>query len=228
MDDRLVKVFELSSISLTVILLLSGISRIQVLSLFAASTSQGLTLEYLFHRLGKYKYPMEKFMLKLPLEGYPPLSVVLGYFWFYSIPFHLSAVIAENFRLRSPALIISLMLLSALAVELAVDNLLTWIGLWHYDGRRRRIGFIPVGVASTVPAFMAVSLFLAYYSPLLSARIGLIQGLILAAAAAVLGGLAICGLRMIKGLPGWARLILPCTVTYAALNLCHLALEGLR
>ncbi|MEM3677158.1 MAG: hypothetical protein QW176_03310 [Candidatus Bathyarchaeia archaeon] len=226
MDDQLTRVFELSSISLTAILLLTGMSRIQILYLFAASTSQGLTLEYLFHRLGKYRYPMEEFMLKLPLEGYPPLSVVLGYFWFYSIPFHLSAGIIEKFRLGSPALIISLMLLSSLAAELIIDNLFTRIGLWRYDGRRRMIGLIPVGVASTVPAFMTVSLFLAYYSPLISAGIGFVQGLILAAAAAVLGGLAVCGLRMLKGLPGWARLIMPCTAAYATLNLCYLALRG--
>ncbi|MEM2122763.1 MAG: hypothetical protein QXE79_03915 [Candidatus Bathyarchaeia archaeon] len=227
MDGRLVRIFEASSIILTVVLLLTGISKIQVLFLFAASISQGLTLEYLFHRLGKYRYPMEEFRFKLPVEGYPPLSIVLGYFWFYSIPFHLSIGIAENSGLRSPAQVILLMLLCASAVELAVDNLFTWIGLWRYDGPRRRIGLIPLGVASTVPAFMTVSLFLAYYSPLISSRIGFVQGLILAAATAVLGGLVVCGLRMLRGLPGWLRLIMPCTVTYVALNICSLALERL-
>jgi hypothetical protein len=227
MDEQLVRAFEFSSISLTVILLIAGLSRIQVLFLFAASTSQGLTLEYLFHRLGKYRYPMGDFMLKLPVEGYPPLSVVLGYFWFYSIPFHLSVGVAENYGLGSPAQLVLLMLLSSIAVELALDNFFTWIGLWRYDRRRHRIGLIPLGVASTVPAFMAVSLFLAYYSPLISARIGLIRGLVLAAAASVLGGLALCGLRTLRWLPGWIRTILPCTVAYTALNLGYFLLEGL-
>lgn len=224
-NSRYVRIFEFSSIGLTVVLLIVNVTNPRMTFLFVTSTAQGFILEYLFHKLGKYRYPMERFTFKLPSEGYPPLSIVMGYFWFYSLPFYMSAKIIDLSGMVSPIWVILIMLFSSLAVELLIDNLLTWIGLWRYDGRRRRIGLIPVGVASTVPAFMTISLFLAYYSQSILPWVGIIPGLSLAAVIAVLGGIAVCGLRMLRRLPEWVRLILPGTITYLSLNLFYFALS---
>lgn len=224
MKSRDVRIFEFSSIALTAILLITNITDLRVTFLFVTSMAQGLTLEYLFHRLGRYRYPMEKFMFKLSSEGYPPLSIVLGYFWFYFLPFYASARIIDFFDSISPVWAILIMLLSSLATELLIDNLLTQVGLWHYSNRRHKIGRVPTGVASTVPAFMTISLFLAYYSPSILLRMSLIQGLSLAAVIAVLGGVSVCGLRVLRRLPGWIRLLLPGVAAYLLLDLLYLAL----
>ena len=76
------RLFELFSITCTVTLITLSRNDYTILTLFAASTAQGITLEYLFHKLGKYRYSYDKFILKIPVREYPPLAVVFGYFWF--------------------------------------------------------------------------------------------------------------------------------------------------
>ena len=105
------RLFEVFSITCTVTLIALGRNDYNILTLFATSTAQGITLEYLFHKLGKYRYSYDKFRLKIPVRGYPPLAVVFGYFWFYYIAFLGSKKFIEWVSLTSPFLIIGLILI---------------------------------------------------------------------------------------------------------------------
>jgi hypothetical protein len=192
------------------------------LILFAGSIAQGTTLEYIFHKLDKYRYSIERFLVKVPLREYPPLSVVLGYFWLYFLPFYLSVKISELLNITSQIWMILLMLGLSFIIVLGIDNLLIRLGLWYYVKRRYTIGFVPISVAFTVPAFMTVSLFLAYYSHILFSWYSIALRIVFVIIISVVAGLALCSLRMIKILPNWIRLVSPIGLTFIFLNLWYL------
>ncbi len=215
------RLFELFSILCTVILITLGRNDYNIITLFATSTAQGITLEYLFHKLGKYRYSYDRFKLKIPVRGYPPLAVVFGYFWFYYISFLGSKKFIEWFSLTSHFHIIGLILIFSVVIELVIDNLLIRMRLWHYTSNKEKIGFIPISVVSIVPAFMTLSIVLSYYALYFLSNVTPIFRIVLLAFIAAVGGIAICSVGIMRFIPKVIRRILPIIITFVTLNLCY-------
>ena len=215
------RLFELFSIVCTLTLLILGRNDYNILTLFATSTAQGITLEYLFHKLGKYRYSYDKFRLKIPVRGYPPLAVVFGYFWFYYISFLGSKKFIEWYSLTSHFYIISLILVFSFVVELVIDNLLIGMRLWHYTSSKKKIGFIPISVVSIVPAFMTLSIVLSYYALFFFRDVAPIIRIGLLAFIAAVGGIAICSIGIMRFIPKVIRRVLPIIITFVSLNLWY-------
>lgn len=215
------RLFELFSIACSVTLITLSRNDYNILTLFATSTAQGITIEYLFHKLGKYRYSYDKFRLRIPVRGYPPLAVVFGYFWFYYISFLGSKKFIEWFSLTSHFHIIGLILVFSFVVELVIDNLLIGMRLWHYTSRKEKIGFVPISVVSIVPAFMTLSIVLSYYALFFFSNVAPISRIGLLAFIAAVGGIAICSIGIMRVIPKVLRRVLPIIITFVTLNLWY-------